>query len=84
MILPLINDAIKREITVIELDIKRTQEILRQFEKKYSIKSRTFYSKFSKGELEENIDFIEWEGEYETLKRLQDQQRELKGTKIEH
>ncbi len=81
---PLINDAIKKEIAVIGLGIERTMEILQQFEKKYHMKSEIFYAKLSKGRLKENLDFIEWEGEYETLKRLQEQLRELKGTKIEY
>lgn len=84
MVLPLINDAIKREIVVISLGIKRTREVLREFEKRYGMKTRIFYTKISKRQLKENLDFIEWEGEYETLKCLQDQLRELKGTKIDY
>lgn len=83
-ILPLIGDAMRREIIVIELGIRRTREVLRQFEKKHGMKSRAFYAKFSRAQLEESLDFIEWAGECETLKRLQEQRRELKETKIEH
>ena len=84
MVLPLISDAIKKEIAVIELGIKQTQSILQQFEKKYRMKSGAFYANLTRGKLKENLDFIEWEGEYETLKRLREQIRELKGAKIEY
>jgi hypothetical protein len=84
MVRPLISDAIKKEIAVIELGIKETRKMLQQFERKYRMKSGTFYANLTRGKLKENLDFIEWEGEYETLKRLQEQIRELKGAKIEY
>ena len=84
MVRPLISDAIKKEIAVIGLGIKGTRRILQEFEKKYRMKSGTFYANLVRGKLKENLDFIEWEGEYETLKRLQEQIRELKGAKIEY
>ncbi len=56
---------LKRAIKIMELDFAN-------FEKKYSMTSEEFYVLFEKGELgDENNDFYQWSGEYETCKDYQ-------------
>ena len=44
--------------------------MLRNYEQKYNMKSKEFYKKFMKGELEEKDEFIDWAGEYEIYQEL--------------
>ncbi|MFH0775901.1 MAG: hypothetical protein V2A53_10550 [bacterium] len=71
-ILPLIRSAFDIESRSIEIGITRTEKRLRGVETKYGMKSEEFYQKVENGELKDSLDFIEWAGEIETLKRLKD------------
>ena len=39
-------------------------------EKKYRMSSQEFYDRFDQGEMGDDMDFIRWAGEFETLKQL--------------
>lgn len=47
------------------LRLKRYEQDLREFEKRYSMESATFYRRFEAGELGDAMDFFEWAGLYE-------------------
>ena len=66
-LLLLLDDAVKSEIQIIELGIKKASQKIRQFERKYKMSSEEFYKAFSSGELGDASDFMEWAGEYEIL-----------------
>ena len=44
--------------------------------------SKDFYEKFQKGKLGDDFKFIRWAGEYETLKRLQEDYTDLQGVEL--
>jgi len=53
-------------------ELRGIQRSLRRFEKKYEMKSDSFYRKFSKGRLGDSMDYIEWSA-------LCDMQRRISG-----
>lgn len=40
------------------------------FEERYQLSSEEFYDKFSKGMLEDDVDFIEWSNDYQNFLQL--------------
>jgi len=48
----------------------------------YSITSCYFYEEFQKGKLGDDLKFIRWAGEYETLERLQKDSNELQEVEL--
>jgi hypothetical protein len=66
-----IDRAIQREIAVLALAIRLSQEALQTFESHYGMPSEEFFEKMERGELGDSDDFIEWAGEYELLQRTQ-------------
>lgn len=69
---PLLTGAITNETRIIESGIAKTGRILKEFEKKYKIKSEQFYKRYELGEMGDSFDYIKWAGEYETLAKLQE------------
>ena len=58
---------LKRGIRNIEMDFT-------YFEQKYDIPTKTFYRKFSNGEIEEHYDdYLKWSGEYEVCKEFKNE-----------
>lgn len=78
-LLLLLDDAVKSEINSIELGIKRASQKMKKFERKYKMSSEEFYNAFSNGELGDDVDFMEWAGEYELLADLEQDIEKLRG-----
>lgn len=68
---PLLESAIQTELRMIGLGIERTQQKVDDFERQYEMLSSEFETLFDSGEIDETLDYIEWSGEIETLRRLQ-------------
>lgn len=68
---PLLESAIQTELRMIGLGIERTQQKVDDFERQYEMLSSEFETLFDSGEIDETLDYIEWSGEVETLRRLQ-------------
>ncbi|WP_419662629.1 hypothetical protein Dvar_30930 [Desulfosarcina variabilis str. Montpellier] len=66
----LIRMAVENELKALRSGIERTSEILSEMEKKYRMSSQEFYDRFDQGEMGDDMDFIRWAGEFETLKQL--------------
>jgi len=79
---PLVEAALEDEANLMEINIERTRKNLSRFEKKHKMNTSVFYRKMENGKLEDNMDFVGWAGEYETLKRLEKQLRSLKEIKV--
>lgn len=77
-----ISRAIKREIEMLKLAVRLSQEALTRFETHYAMPSDEFFEKMEQGELGDSDDFIEWSGEYELLQRTQRELEELQTVKI--
>jgi hypothetical protein len=78
----LLNGAIENEVKLVAIGITKTKKNLKEFEDKYGMSSEEFYLQFKKGKMGDNSDYLRWAGEYETLERLESNEKELKGVKI--
>ncbi len=78
----LIRSAMENELKVIEFGIAKTKRKLGELEKEFGMNSRQFYEDFQKGKLSDDLKFIRWAGEYETLEKLQKDYNELHGAEL--
>lgn len=78
----LVRGALENEIKILTIGLRKTQENLKGLEARYKMDSGTFYRKYSSGELEDNIEYIRWAGEIETLERLQRNLKELSEAEV--
>ena len=69
---PLIQSAIRNQLEDVEHGIQLTNQRLAEFEKKYNMSTTEFERRFHPGDLEETLEFIEWEGEIEALHLLEE------------
>ena len=67
---------------IIGFGIAKTKKKLAELEMKHGMKSKDFYQEFQKGERGDEIQYIRWAGEYETLERLQKDHTELKDLEL--
>jgi hypothetical protein len=68
---------IQRYLDRLALSIQSVQRRLKRFEDEFGMDSELFYSKLHNAELSERIEYAEWAGEHEMLKRLEQQRAEL-------
>jgi hypothetical protein len=78
----LIKLALENQLRVIGFGIAKTKRKLEELESRYGIESKDFYEEFQKGERGDEIQYIRWAGEYETLERLQKDHTELKDLEL--
>jgi len=75
--LQLAQNALAREMVIIQIGIKATQRQLRKFEKKFAITSDAFYEKYQRGEMGDDPDIIRWAMEIQALRKLTSDYRKL-------
>lgn len=73
---------LEREVHLVEYAILRTWNRLREFEKKYGMSTAEFERRFTPDDLGETLDFIEWDGEVDTLRLLEEKQKMIKEARI--
>ena len=78
----LLESAIHNELKTIQHGINRTSERLAAFEKHYSMETEEFLRRFTKDDLGETMDFIDWYGETKMLALLEEQKRALEGAQV--
>ena len=78
----LIKVAVENQLRVINFGIAKTKRKLGELEKESGMDSKYFYGEFQKGKLGDDLKFIRWAGEYETLDRLQKDYNELQGVEL--
>ncbi len=72
----MITNILSYRISQLQKSVKSIKIDLRYFEQKYEMQTPIFYEKFETGKLgDENNDYYQWSGEYETFL---DYQKELK------
>lgn len=79
---PLIRSAIQSQLDDTEHGIKLTRERLEAFEKQYNMSAAEFLRRFKPGDLEETLDFIDWQGETKMLALLEEKRDTLKEARI--
>ena len=78
----LIKVAVENQLRVINFGIAKTKRKIGELEKESGMDSKYFYEEFQKGKLGDDLKFIRWAGEYETLERLQNDYNELQGVEL--
>ena len=78
----LIRSAVENQLRVIDFGIAKTKRKLGDLEKEIGMNSKDFYEEFQKGKLGDDLKFIRWAGEYETLGRLQKDYTDLQGIEL--
>ena len=68
---------IRRYLDRLALSIQSVRRRLKRFEEEFGMDSEIFYSKLQNAELSERIEYAEWAGEHEMLKRLEAQRATL-------
>jgi len=69
---------------IVDFKIQQNEKLLQDlrndlifFEKKYDKKSAEFYHSFKKGELGDEMDFVEWSSLYDMYQRIDEKKRML-------
>lgn len=57
----------KRDLILMILDMQGIEDRLREFERRYRLRSSEFYRLIKSGKIEQRLEFIEWLGLYEVL-----------------
>ena len=70
--------AVEAEAKRLELEISTTMRKIKGYEEKYGMKSEEFLSRYLRGELGDEEDFIEWYGELVFLEKARRELEELK------
>jgi hypothetical protein len=73
----LIKSAVENQLNMINWGIIKTKRKLEELEKESEMDSKTFYEEFVKGNMGDDIKYIRWAGEYETLAQLEKDYNDL-------
>lgn len=78
----ILRTALEREAHLIEYAILRTWDRLKEFEKQFGMSTAEFERRFTSDDLGETLEFIEWDGEVDTLRLLEEKQKIIKEARI--
>ncbi len=78
----LLQAAVEHELRLLHIGIARTQKQLQRFEQTFQRKTLDFYQEFQAGSLGDDVEYLKWAGEYETLQQLQEDYCELVETRL--
>ena len=78
----LIKSAIENELKIMKLGIAKTKNKLEKLEKNFGMDSEHFYRLFNEGKMGDDLKYIRWAGEYETLQQLQCDYNDLLETEL--
>jgi len=79
---PLVEAALKNELHLLEVGIKRTEQNLIEFEQKFNLSTHEFIDQYEKDKMEETLDFAEWIGEHRMLERLKEKAETLRAIRF--
>ena len=78
----LLQSAVDHELRLLHIGITRTQQRLQYFEHAFQRTTPDFYQEFQTGRLGDDVEYLKWVGEYETLQQLQEDYRALVKTQL--
>lgn len=78
----LVGLALENQLRVLTAGIAKTKSKLSEFERENGMESSAFYERYEKGELGDDLKYLRWAGEYETLKRLEKDYEDLQGIEL--
>ena len=79
---PLLKSAIQSQLDDIEHGIQLTRTRIEAFEKQYGMSTTEFLRRFKPDELEETLDFLDWQGETKMLTLLEEKRDTLKDAQV--
>ena len=66
-----------QDLILLIIDIQGIEDRLREFERKYRLRSGEFYRLVQEGKIEQRLELLEWMGLYETLQAREEEYRRL-------
>ena len=79
---PLIQAALDHEVRLLKIGLQKTVRHLQQFEQRFDMASQEFYGDYQAGKFGDEMDYMKWAGEYETLLQLQEDYTELQEIQV--
>jgi hypothetical protein len=79
---PLLKSAIQSQLDDIEHGIQLTRTRLEAFEKQYKMSTAEFLRRFKPGDLDETLDFLDWQGEIKMLALLEEKRDAFKDAQV--
>lgn len=74
----LLTRVLNTEYKRLQLELKITEERIKRFEEKYGMSSSEFIKRYTRGELGDKEEYMEWYGELKFLERIHNELEELK------
>lgn len=78
----LIQAAMENQLRILRFGIAKTKVKLHELENRFGMDSEDFYRQFNQGKLGDDLDYIRWAGEYETLEQLAHDYNDLMETQL--
>jgi len=72
-----------KDLILLILDMQGIEDRLRQFERKYRLRSKEFYRLAKEGKIEQRLELLEWLGLYEVLQVREAEYRQLLEQQVE-
>jgi hypothetical protein len=72
-----------KDLIILIEDIQGIEDRLRDFERKYRLRSSEFYRLVQEGKIDQRLELIEWLGLYETLLEREETYRQKLGQYVE-
>jgi len=74
----LLTRVLNTEYKRLQLELKITEEKIKRFEERYGMNSSEFLKRYTRGELGDEEEFMEWYGELKFLEKIREELEELK------
>jgi hypothetical protein len=72
-----------KDLILLILDIQGIEDRLREFERKYRLRSKEFYRLVREGKIEQRLELLEWLGLYKVLQTREAEYRQLLDQQVE-
>jgi len=72
-----------KDLILLILDMQGIEDRLREFERKYRLRSSEFYRLVEEGKIEQRLELIEWLGLYEILQAREAEYQQLLEQQVE-
>jgi len=76
-------DQQNKDLILLILDMQGIEERLREFERKYRLRSNVFYQLVKEGKIEQRLEILEWVGLYEVLQTREAEYQQLLRRQVE-
>lgn len=79
---PLIQAALDHEIRLLQMGIEKTKRRLCRFEELFKMETLRFCQSFQTGDMGDEMEYMKWAGEYETLLQLEEDFAQIRGIQV--